>query len=77
MYHLTRIVIFFAASLCSYLSANAAELIQCDNMMANKEAPRELQQFAFLLGQHDVSLHAWTGDKWSPARPINAHWRGW
>ncbi len=35
------------------------------------------QQFDFLVGQHEVTLHAWLGDTWSPARPINARWNGW
>lgn len=30
------------------------------------------QQFDFLLGEHEVTLHAWTAQGWSPPRPINA-----
>lgn len=33
-------------------------------------------QFDFLIGEHDVTLHAWTGDGWTPARPQNARWNG-
>jgi hypothetical protein len=43
----------------------------------NAQAPDALTQFNFLLGTHEVTLHAWLGETWSPARPINAQWRGW
>ena len=33
--------------------------------------------FDFLLGEHDVTLHAWTGDGWTPPRPQNAEWHGY
>lgn len=32
--------------------------------------------FDFLLGEHDVALHAWTPAGWSPPRPVNAQWHG-
>lgn len=32
--------------------------------------------FDFLIGQHDVTLHAWTGNGWTPPRPVNAEWHG-
>ena len=32
--------------------------------------------FDFLIGEHDVTLHAWTGSGWSPPRPVNAEWHG-
>ena len=34
-------------------------------------------QFDFLIGDHDVTLHAWAGTGWTPPRPVNARWRGW
>ncbi len=34
------------------------------------------KDFDFLLGEHDVTLHAWTGTAWTPPRPINAQWHG-
>ncbi len=43
----------------------------------NPDAPAETAQFEFLLGDHDVTLHAWTGSGWTPPRPVNARWRGW
>lgn len=33
-------------------------------------------QFDFLIGEHDVTLHAWAGSTWTPPRPINAIWNG-
>ena len=35
------------------------------------------QAFDFLLGEHEVALHAWTPDGWTPPRPVGATWRGW
>lgn len=32
--------------------------------------------FDFLIGEHDVTLHAWTGSGWTPPRPVNAEWHG-
>ncbi len=40
------------------------------------EPPPE-RQFDFLLGEHEIALHAWQGDRWSPPRPEGARWRGW
>ncbi len=49
------------------------------NVQATEEAeaatPSE-RQFDFLLGEHDVTLHAWTGSAWTPPRPVNAQWHG-
>lgn len=33
-------------------------------------------EFDFLIGEHDVKLHAWTGTAWTPPRPVNAEWHG-
>ncbi len=41
------------------------------------DAPPETRQFDFLIGQFEMTLHAWTGDGWSPPRPVNARWEGW
>ena len=40
-------------------------------------APEDTSQFHFLIGQHVVKLHAWTGHAWTPPRPVNAKWNGW
>ena len=34
------------------------------------------KDFDFLLGEHDVSLHAWTASGWTPPRPTQAQWHG-
>ncbi len=49
----------------------------CDPGMLHIDAPEETRQFAFLIGEHQVTLHAWTGTGWTPPRPVNARWRGW
>jgi hypothetical protein len=54
-----------------------AQASSCDVGEVSASAPTETQQFAFLLGEHEVTLHAWTGSAWTPPRPVNAHWRGW
>ena len=36
----------------------------------------DTDQFDFLIGQHEVTLHAWTGTGWTPPRPVNAKWNG-
>ena len=49
----------------------------CAHLKPSNKAPEKIAQFAFLIGEHDVTLHAWTGNQWTPARPIKARWRGW
>lgn len=49
----------------------------CEVGAVSPSAPPETQQFAFLLGHHDITLHGWTGDGWTPPRPLNAQWNGW
>lgn len=40
-------------------------------------APPELSQFAFLVGDFQVHLHAWKEDHWGPAVPgVTARWNG-
>ena len=41
------------------------------------DAPEAFSQFHFLVGVHEMDLHAWTGHAWTPPRPQGAHWRGW
>ena len=55
----------------------AAQESTCDVGSLSDSAPAETQQFSFLLGDHEVTLHAWTGSGWTPPRPVNARWRGW
>jgi hypothetical protein len=49
----------------------------CDFGALNPDAPSETSQFAFMIGDHEVTLHAWTGQDWTPPRPVNARWHGW
>lgn len=49
----------------------------CDVGEVHPDAPEETRQFDFLIGRHEMSLHAWTGNGWSPPRPVGARWNGW
>lgn len=71
---LLRIGLIAVAMLCVSQSIAAQET--CVGQ-PNALAPDQLAQFDFLLGTHEVTLHAWLGEKWSPARPGHAQWRGW
>jgi len=51
---------------------------RCDYGDPHENAPEQLSQFAFLIGDYRIDLHAWQGGKWSPARPgATARWNGW
>lgn len=51
---------------------------RCDYAAPHENAPAELSQFAFLVGDYTINLHAWQGDKWSPPQPgKTARWNGW
>lgn len=49
----------------------------CDPGEPAADAPAGLRQFDFLIGRHDIALHAWTGSGWTPPRPVGARWNGW
>jgi hypothetical protein len=49
----------------------------CEPGALHPDAPAETRQFEFLIGRYEMSLHAWTGDGWSPPRPVPALWEGW
>ena len=73
-----------AAFLCFWIfpSANAFALEKapprCDYGAPHKNAPDQLKQFAFLIGDYAVTLHAWQGNQWSPPQPgVTARWNGW
>lgn len=56
----------------------AQALPRCNDGQPHASAPAELAQFAFLVGDFEVTSHAWTGDVWSPPRPgPRARWNGW
>jgi hypothetical protein len=48
----------------------------CDFGSVHPDSPPEARQFDFLVGEHDVTLHAWTGAGWTPPRSVNARWNG-
>ena len=51
---------------------------RCNDGAPHESAPEELSQFGFLVGDYMIHLHAWQGDRWSPAKPgETARWNGW
>lgn len=56
-----------------------AQAVSCVDAIARAQSSVEEvpDDFAFLIGKHSVSLHAWRGDDWTPPRTPNAHWHGW
>ncbi|WP_370336473.1 hypothetical protein [Parvularcula marina] len=51
---------------------------RCDYGAPNENAPEELSQFAFLIGDYTISAHAWQNGAWSPPRPgTPARWNGY
>lgn len=67
-----------AASLFAY-SAVAQDVAApgCDYGAAHPNAPAEIEQFAFLIGDYKINLHAWQGEQWSPPQPgVTARWNG-
>ncbi|MCR9259256.1 MAG: hypothetical protein NXH95_06010 [Pseudomonadaceae bacterium] len=73
---MTRIPLYLFCCLAALISVSAtqhAEAVECDS----SNAPETLTDFSFLIGRHEVSLHAWTGEAWTPPRPTIAEWRGW
>ena len=56
----------------------AAQTGQCELGEPHPDAPAELGQFAFLIGDFEITSHRWMGEDWSPPRPgPRARWRGW
>lgn len=64
------------ASLSAQLADNTTSRA-CRSGELHPDAPPETRQFDFLIGRYEMTLHAWTGDGWTPARPVNALWEGW
>ena len=51
---------------------------RCDYGSPHPEAPPELAQFAFLIGDFEITSHIMMGETWSPPRPgPRARWNGW
>ncbi len=65
--------LFCVTALISIPTAPHAKLVEC----VRSNAPESLTDFSFLIGHHEVTLHGWTGETWTPPRPTVAQWRGW
>ncbi len=51
---------------------------RCDYGAPHPDAPPELEQFAFLIGDFEITSHIMTPAGWSPPRPgPRARWNGW
>ncbi len=59
------------------MAFNSLAYAECGPTVPSAGAPAETRQFEFLVGKHDVTLHAWTDSGWTPPRPVNARWNGW
>ena len=56
----------------------SAQQARCDYGRPHPDAPAEFAQFAFLVGDFDITSHAWTGQGWTPPRPgPHARWNGY
>lgn len=50
----------------------------CDYGSPHPDAPDELRQFDFLIGDFAITAHAWRGGAWTPPRPGPApRWNGY
>ena len=59
-------------------AAEAASVGECNYGEPHPNAPPELAQFAFLIGDFEITSHGWAGDDWTPPRPgPRARWNGW
>lgn len=51
---------------------------RCDYGRPHPQAPAELSQFSFLIGDFEITSHIMTPAGWSPPRPgPRARWNGW
>ena len=51
---------------------------KCDDGERHPAAPAQIDQFAFLIGDFDITSHIMTPNGWSPPRPgAHARWNGW
>ena len=68
----------FATCLMSPLIAQEiAPPATCEYGAPHENAPDEISQFEFLIGDYKISLHAWRGENWSPPQPgVTARWNG-
>lgn len=59
--------------------ASADERPRCEVGAPHPDNPPETDEFTFLLGTHDIALHAWQPQSgtWTPPRPVGAEWNGY
>ena len=51
---------------------------RCEYGALHTNAPVELNQFGFLIGDFEITSHAWRNGQWTPPRPgPRARWNGW
>jgi len=51
---------------------------RCDYGAPHENAPKELSQFSFLIGDFAITGHAWRNEAWTPPRPgPSPRWNGW
>jgi hypothetical protein len=51
---------------------------RCAPGTPHPDAPAEFSQFAFLIGDFEITSHIWLNGNWSPPRPgPRARWNGW
>lgn len=52
---------------------------RCDYGEPHPNAPAELSQFSFLIGDFSIDAQGWTGEAWTaPGQvPVPARWNGW
>ncbi len=55
-----------------------APVKSCDYGAPHADAPAELAEFAFLIGDYKITMHRWLGESWSPPQPgVTARWNGY
>ncbi|MEL7030918.1 MAG: hypothetical protein AAGK80_01490 [Pseudomonadota bacterium] len=78
-------LIGFICSACATVPPAAAQADdaqpqppRCDYGAPHPDAPDALEQFAFLIGDFEITSHIMTPTGWSPPRPgPRARWNGW
>lgn len=72
-------VTFAIATVLSGPIALAQQIMpaRCAYGAPHAEAPAEMAEFSFLIGDFTVTLHGWRDDAWTPPRPgAPARWNG-
>lgn len=68
---------FLVAITTTALAQPVAPPETCDYGAPHENTPPETAEFAFLIGDYQISLHRWLGENWSPAQPgVSARWNG-